>query len=198
MSDPLEQQLISSIDHDMFVEDVEATFQWKNIPFEGWVCIPIFWILAGVVFWQFFTRYALDNSAVWTEEIARQLLILLTFFGAAFAMRMRAHICIGYFVQKLPGWLQRRAEELSSLLQLAFYGYGTLLAVKIAEATKFQKLMSFDVSKSLVYYAVAVAFALLTLRSVIEIWHLLTAFRHRNGGRPTMPAEICSGREHGR
>lgn len=195
--DPLDRPPGADTDRDMFVEDVEASFTWKSIPLEGWICIPIFWVLAAVVFWQFFTRYALSNSAVWTEEIARQLLILLTFFGAAFAMRMRAHICIGYFVDKLPAVLRRRIDEMSCLLQLAFYGYSAVLALKVAKATAFQKLMSFDVSKSLVYYAVAAAFALLALRSAVDTYRLLNAARRRAGG-PAVAGKICSGQEHGR
>lgn len=183
------------VEHDMFVEDVEASFEWKEIPFEGWLCIPIFWILAGVVFWQFFTRYALDSSAVWTEEIARQLLILLTFFGAAFALRTRAHICIGYFVQKLRGWPRRCVDELSALVQLAFYGYGVILALQIAAATKFQRLMTFDISKSLVYYAVAAAFVLLSLRAALDIYRNFDAARRRRAGNRGLSERVG---EHGR
>jgi len=39
--------------------------------FEDWVAFGIFWGLALVIFYQFFTRYALNDSASWTEEIAR-------------------------------------------------------------------------------------------------------------------------------
>jgi len=197
MSDTPEPSPLSAIDRDMFVEDVEAAFQWRSIPLEGWICIPIFWILAGVVFWQFFTRYALSNSAVWTEEIARQLLILLTFFGAAFAMRTRAHISITYFVQKLPRAFQRRIGEMSCLLQLGFYGYSVVLALRVAKATAFQKLMSFDVSKSLVYYAVAAAFALLTLRTAVELYRILAAARRR-ATNAVLPAATCGRQEQGR
>jgi len=131
---------------DIFIEDVEASFDWRSIPLEGWLCIPIFWVLAGVVFWQFFTRYALDNSAVWTEEVARQLLILLTFFGAAYAQRTRAHICIAYFADNLPGRLRRRDDDASAMLQFAVYGYGSVLALKVAAANKVQQLMSVVIS----------------------------------------------------
>lgn len=177
MPDTHEPNNAPGVDGNVFVEDIDATFDWKKIPLEGWICLPIFWVLAGVVFWQFFTRYALSNSAVWTEEIARQLLVLLTFFGAGYALRTRAHICISFFVLMFKGGSQKIVNELSALLQLAFYAYSFVLCLKIAKLTEFQMLMSFDVSKSLVYYAVAVAFAGMTLRTGADVFTIFRSYR---------------------
>lgn len=169
-------------DLDMFVEDADQHFRWRSIPIEGWICLPLFWILAAVVFWQFFTRYALDNSAVWTEEIARQLLILLTFFGAGYAFQTRAHIAITYFILKLTGRSQKLVQEFSCLLQLAFFSYGTVLCVKIAGSMQYQKLMSIDVSRSVVYNAVALGFAGMALRTAIDLIIILKSYRKPPAG----------------
>ena len=52
----------------------------------------VFWALAAIVFSQFFTRYVLNDSAAWTEEIARYLLIAIVFIGAADRRRKNNHI----------------------------------------------------------------------------------------------------------
>ena len=57
--------------------------QFSDTPIEAWIALLFFWALALTVFYQFLTRYVLNNSAAWTEEIARYLLIATVFTGAA-------------------------------------------------------------------------------------------------------------------
>ncbi|PJA59624.1 MAG: TRAP transporter small permease, partial [Rhodobacterales bacterium CG_4_9_14_3_um_filter_71_31] len=51
-----------------------SDFSWSDAP-----SLALFWALAGVVFLQFFSRYVMNSSIGWTEEIARYLLIGVTF-----------------------------------------------------------------------------------------------------------------------
>src|SRR5262245_26766549 len=63
---------------------------------EDWVVLAVFWVLALVVFHQVFTRYVLNDAAGWTEEIARYLLVAVTFLGAALAVRRNSHIRVDF------------------------------------------------------------------------------------------------------
>ena len=49
----------------------------------------LFWALAIIVFLQFFTRYILNDSLSWTEEIARYGLMWLAFIGGAVVTRKK-------------------------------------------------------------------------------------------------------------
>src|SRR5436190_8910397 len=61
---------------------------------EDWIAIVLFWSLAFIVFLQFFTRYVLNDSLAWTEEIARYGLMWLTFIGGAVVTRKKTHIAV--------------------------------------------------------------------------------------------------------
>ncbi len=49
---------------------------------EDWVTLAVFWVMVVCVFLQFFTRYVLNNSLAWTEEIAINALVVVVFLGS--------------------------------------------------------------------------------------------------------------------
>ena len=63
--------------------------------------------LVGAVFTQVFSRYVIHASVPWTEEVARYLLIYLTFVGAAVAVREHTHLRVDFLVVRLPQVVRR-------------------------------------------------------------------------------------------
>ena len=61
--------------------------------------------MAAVVFYQVFTRYVMDDSAGWTEEIARYFLVAVVFVGASMSVRKNNHIQVDYFYRLMPAAL---------------------------------------------------------------------------------------------
>ena len=76
---------------------------------EAWVALALFWALGATVFYQFFTRYVLNDSASWTEEIARYLLIGVVFVGAAIGVAKNNHIQVDLLYRYLPARAVPRA-----------------------------------------------------------------------------------------
>ena len=66
--------------HLIHAEDAEVVIEHHP---EDWIAFVIFWGLAFIVFLQFFTRYVLNDSLAWTEEIARYGLMWVVFIGGA-------------------------------------------------------------------------------------------------------------------
>ena len=68
----------------LIVEDEEVVIEHHP---EDWIAFVIFWSLAFIVFLQFFTRYILNDSLAWTEEIARYGLMWIVFIGGIMVTR---------------------------------------------------------------------------------------------------------------
>src|SRR5262245_34060840 len=87
----------------------EAPVDLSDLSWEDAIPFIFFWSLAIVVFLQFYTRYFVNNSLAWTEEIARYLLICSAFAGSVMAMRKRSHIAVEalhvYLPKKLSHWV---------------------------------------------------------------------------------------------
>lgn len=139
-----------------------------DIQLQDGIVLVVFWTLAVVVFLQFFTRYVLNNSLGWTEEIARYLLIGVTFVGSVMAVRKESHIA----VELVYRWLPRRARLALQigvdLVALAFYAITGWLCVGLAQRTQ-QMMGAIDLPKSIVYWAVAACFAGMTVYGVVVL-----------------------------
>jgi len=62
------------------------------------------------VSWQVFTRFVLQDSSSYTEELANFLLIWIGVLGASYAVRTKAHLGIDVLMQRLQGKRKNTAE----------------------------------------------------------------------------------------
>jgi TRAP-type C4-dicarboxylate transport system permease small subunit len=134
--------------------------------FEDWTAFGIFWALALVIFYQFFTRYALNDSASWTEEIARYLLIATAFVGAAVNVRKNNHIQVDFFYRLLPQWVTRPLSTAVDALRILFLGYCVYLTIALMTKIGSQRMAIIDWPIGIVYAFVAFGFALMTWRAI--------------------------------
>jgi TRAP-type C4-dicarboxylate transport system permease small subunit len=129
----------------------------------------IFWVLAIVVFLQFFTRYILNDSIAWTEEIARFLLIGVTFIGSIMATRKQSHIAVEFIYRWIPRTGRRIAQILIDVLTTSFFIMLAVFSAQIAQLT-LQKMVSLDIPKSTIYWIVTAAFVCMALYSAWNTW----------------------------
>ena len=155
-------------DADLFHEEEapEPPGDWR---IEDWLAFALFWALAGVVFLQFFSRYALNDSIAWTEEIARYLLMAVGFIGSALAARRGSHIAIELVPNLLPPGLRRWWLLAVGLVSVVFFAVLTWLAGEIADVMRFQPMVVIDWPLAIVYGAVTLGLAMTTLRFAIFV-----------------------------
>jgi TRAP-type C4-dicarboxylate transport system permease small subunit len=134
--------------------------------FEDWLAFAFFWALALVIFYQFFTRYALNDSASWTEEIARYLLICTAFVGAAIGMRKNNHIQVDILYRYLPHGVCRAMSTFVDAVRIAFCGYCVWLTWLLMQKIGSSRMSIVDLPMGLVYGVVLFGFALMTWRAL--------------------------------
>ena len=144
----------------------DAPIDRSGYAWEDWLALAFFWLLAIDVFYQFFTRYVLSDSAGWTEEIARYLLIVVTFVGASMAVRRNTHIHVEFIYRYLPPLLGRALSTFVDLIRIGFFGYVTWLGLDLVPRMNNLKMTVIDLPMSYVYGMVTLGLALCCLRSV--------------------------------
>ena len=144
----------------------EETIDLGRYRVEEWLALALFWSLAGIVFLQFFTRYALNDSAGWTEEIARYLLIASVFVGAAIGVRKNNHVHVDFLFHWLPKGVGRALAVVVDLIRILFLGYCTVLTGKLIDKIGSSRMSVVDLPMGLVYAFVLIGFALMTIRAL--------------------------------
>ena len=145
---------------------VDEEVDLSGTPIESWVALGFFWLLGATVFYQFFTRYVLNNSASWTEEIARYLLIAVVFTGATIGVAKNNHIQVDFFYKFMPTWLSKWMNHLVDIMRIAFFGAATFLTGQMMEKLGTYKMTIIDLPMNLVYGVVMAGFAAMFLRAI--------------------------------
>ena len=145
---------------------VDEEVDLSGTPVEAWVALGFFWLLGATVFYQFFTRYVLNNSASWTEEIARYLLIAVVFTGATIGVAKNNHIQVDFFYKFMPAWLSKLMNHLVDIMRIAFFGAATFLTGQMMEKLGTYKMTIIDLPMNLVYSVVMAGFAAMCLRAI--------------------------------
>ncbi|MGO4331678.1 TRAP transporter small permease [Cupriavidus sp. 2TAF22] len=137
---------------------------------EDWFTLGLFWLMTVLVFLQFFTRYVMNDSLAWTEELATYCLIGVVFAGAAMCVRKSRHIQVDLLYRYLPQRLARVLSTLVDLVRTAFLAYAGWLVWRYILVVGDEPMTTIEWSKSWVYYLVLAGFMLMFLRSCQVCW----------------------------
>src|SRR3712207_1699709 len=149
-----------------FDESEHAPVDLSDYAFEDWLALALFWAMAFAVFLQFFTRYVLNDSYAWTEEIATNLNVALVFVGSAMCVRLSRHIQVDFLYRYLPVRLARVLATAIDLIRLAFFGYGAYLIWRFMGIVSDEQMTTIMLPKNLTYAFVFIGFVLMFFRSV--------------------------------
>jgi TRAP-type C4-dicarboxylate transport system permease small subunit len=140
---------------------------------EDWLTFALFWLMCLAVFLQFFTRYVLNNSFAWTEEIATYCLVAIVFIGAAMCVRLGRHIHVDFLFRYLPPGAARAVATGVDVVRTLFFAYAAWLVWTFMSLIEGETMTTINLPKNLVYGAVCLGFVLMFVRSVqvsVENW----------------------------
>lgn len=138
--------------------------------------------LIGVITLQIVSR-VLFTAVGWTEEVARFLLVWITFLAGTLAFQRGRHIAVTFVVDALPGRLRQIARLAALLVVLAFMIALIVIGYRYMQVQSFQKSASLRLSMTYVYAVMPICAAIMAWYSLVDIIELLI------NGETTQPRE---------
>ncbi|MDQ0997859.1 TRAP-type C4-dicarboxylate transport system permease small subunit [Phyllobacterium ifriqiyense] len=147
-------------------EDAAPVINLREYAVEDWLTLVVFWLMTGCVFLQFFTRYVLNDSYAWTEEIAINCLIGVVFLGSVMCVRVSRHIQVDVLYHYLPAPIARILATFVDLVRIGFFVYAVWLMWRYVEIVADEMMVTIDLPRNIVFYGVLLSFVLMLLRSI--------------------------------
>lgn len=155
------------------VEEMAHAFEEDAAPvdlspyaIEDWITLLVFWGMGLSVFLQFFTRYVLNDSFAWTEEIAANCLVVVVFLGSVMCVRLGRHINVDLLYRLLPPSVVRILQFAVEAITIGFFGYISWLMWRYLDIVGDERMVTVDLPRGIVFYTVFAAFVMMFLRSV--------------------------------
>lgn len=128
--------------------------------------------LIGVITLQIVSR-VFFTAVGWTEEVARFLLVWITFLGAALAFQRGRHIAVTFVVEALPRRLQQLARIAAVLVALAFLVALIVIGHRYMQVQSFQKSASLRISMTWIYAVIPLSGALMSWYALVDLVDLI-------------------------
>lgn len=147
-------------------EEATPVADLSGYAIEDWATLVIFWIMTGCVFLQFFTRYVLNDSYAWTEEIAINCLIGVVFLGSVMCVRVSRHIQVDVLYHYLPQRAARGLAIFVDIVRIGFFVYACWLMWRYVAIVANERMVTVNLPRSMVFYSVMAGFVLMLFRSI--------------------------------
>jgi C4-dicarboxylate transporter, DctQ subunit len=158
--------------------------------FEDVTVVVLFLAAVLLYFSQVVSRYAFGFTFAWAEEVIVTMVVWACFIGASIATRHHAHISVDLVVNQLPR-VPRRIAALAALglwILFAFLMFWWGAGFVVSVAATGNRAESIDVPAYVLYIAVPLGGALMTIRLLQEVWKVLrpgwTPALHHHAAEP--------------
>ncbi|MEH6772946.1 MAG: TRAP transporter small permease [Cereibacter changlensis] len=133
--------------------------------------------MACLVFANVMLRFFTNNSIVWAEEVARYLMIYMTFLSAGLALRGGLLVAVSQIHLRLPQGAARLLRGAMLLVLLVFCGWMIWSGLEYVSRMGRQVTPATRISFSHIYRAMPIGFGLLMIHILLVSRHFVTQGR---------------------
>ncbi len=145
------------------------TFERYFLAANRWVLIALLAAMSVIIFANVVLRYVTHDSLEWAEEVARYLMIWLTFLGAGPVLRYGGHIAVENLQDALPAPLAVALRALVAALLFAFFGFMVWYGWLYMQRTMFQMTPVTQIPFAYVYSAMMFGGLLLIVHFLLVV-----------------------------
>ena len=102
------------------MEKLKRILEWIEKNINGKISIFFLMVMVVIISAQVFTRFVLNFSISWSEELARFLMIWMVFLAGCIALQKGALVGINFTVEKLPKKIQAYVGMINDSLMIFF------------------------------------------------------------------------------
>src|SRR5262245_39046996 len=133
------------------------------------VCLVLMVVLVGDVFLGVFSRYVMQATFRWYDEVARLCFVWIIFLGAAVAVRRRLHFRMHLVVDRFGLAARRAADRLATLVVIAFGAVLVAGGIGMPPIASRQWTDALEISQLWFYAALPVGGALMILFGLLDL-----------------------------
>lgn len=138
------------------------------------IVIILLGVMVVAVFLQVLFRFFLDQPLAWTEELARYVLIWITFLGSAYAMAIKAHIGTEYIQKYLSPLLNKVLLGVAAVLSILFFLVMVQQGYLLSARSMTQTSPTLLVPMGYVYMVIPISGVLLIMNVIHVTWKDIT------------------------
>lgn len=128
--------------------------------------------LIGVITLQIVSR-VLFSAVGWTEEVARFLLVWITFLAGTLAFQRGRHIAVTFAVDALPLPLRKLARLAALAIVLAFMVTLVVIGHRYMQVQSFQKSAALRLSMTYVYAVIPLSAGIMAWYALVDMIEVL-------------------------
>ncbi len=132
------------------------TFERYFVATNKWLLIVILAVMSVIIFANVVLRYTTNVSIEWAEEVARHLMIWLTFLGCGPVLRYGGHIAVENLQDSLPRPVAIAMRLVIALLLTGLFVFFIWFGLEYMDRTQYQQTPATQISFAIIYAALPI------------------------------------------